>query len=350
MANQASLRYNKAMQTISILGFMILGAILTVVAAIEPRRSHLSLYELERRRKEGSVPASDELRRRMLVDDILSFRHVMEALLLVLLTVAAVAAFGGIFGIVVSLVAALYYGRIAQLDPVKSVAQKIYDPYEAAILNFAEKNPRLGSMLRSLPVSGRDDQKLNSRDELEHLVKQSQGILDENEKKMILSGLHFDERTVEEVMTPRGVVETISKDAIIGPLVLHDLHKTSHNRFPVIDGDIDHVVGIMHIRELLSLGNKETNTAAQVMDKKVYYINQDQGLRHALAAFLRTHHHMFIVVNQYRETAGIVTIEDVMEALIGRRIMDEYDAHDDLRVVAERAAKHNNNPPGHVDV
>ena len=329
---------------------MILGAVLTVVAAIEPRRSHLSLYELERRRKEGSVPASDELRRRMLIDDILSFRHVLEALLLVLVTIAAAAAFGGVIGVAVALVAALYYGRAAQFDPIKSLAQKIYDPYESAILNFAEKHPRFGGMLRSIPTSTREEQKLHSRDELEHLVKQSQGILHDNEKKMILSGLHFDERTVEEVMTPRGVVETIGKDAVIGPLVLHDLHKTSHSRFPVIDGDIDHVVGIMHIRELLLLGNKETNTAGELMDKKVFYINQDQGLRHALAAFLRTHHHMFIVVNQYRETAGIVTIEDVMEALLGRRIMDEYDAHDDLRVVAERAAKHNNNPPGHVDV
>ena len=59
---------------------------------------------------------------------------------------------------------------------------------------------------------------------------------------------------------------------------------------------------------------------------------------------------MFIVVNQYRETAGVLTLEDCIEALIGRKIIDEFDAHDDLRVVAERQARRNNNAPGSVDV
>ena len=66
---------------------MIIGAILTMVASFEPRRTHLSMYELERRKKEGNTPAADELRRRILLDDILSLRHILEVLLLVLLTV-----------------------------------------------------------------------------------------------------------------------------------------------------------------------------------------------------------------------------------------------------------------------
>jgi len=338
------------MQTLAGIGFMIIGAILTIVASFEPRRTHLSLYELERRKREGNTPAADELRRRVLIDDILSLRHILEVLLLVLLTVTGVAAFGSLFGVLASVVAALYYGRIAQMDGVRSLAQKIYDPYEETVLRFIERYPVICRMLRSMPPSDREDAKLHSREELEHLVKQSHGVLREEEKKMIINGLHFDQKTVAEVMTPRGVIESIDKSAVIGPLVLSELHKTGHTRFPIIDGDIDHVVGILHIRGLLALDDKETHTAGELMDKKVYYINQDQGLHHALAAFLRTHHHLFIVVNEYRETAGVVSIEDVMEALLGRRIMDEYDAHDDLRVVAKRNAKHNNRPPGHEDV
>ena len=103
------------------------------------------------------------------------------------------------------------------------------------------------------------------------------------------------------------------------------------------------MIGVLHIKELLTLREKTTQTAGQAMEKKVYYINQDQTLDHALAAFLKTRHHLFIVVNGYRETAGIVTLEDVIEALLGREIVDEFDLHDDLRVVAARNAKHNNN-------
>lgn len=338
------------MQTLAILGFMVIGAILTVVASIEPRRSHLSVFELERRKKNGSTPAADELRRQVLLEDILSLRHVLEVILLVILTVISIPAFGGVLGLVASIVAALFYGRLAQLDVIHSLSQKIYDPYEESLLRFIEKNPTICRMLRSLPPSGSDEMKLNSREELEYLVKNSRAILREEEKKMIINGLHFDDKTVEEVMTPRGVIESIEKSAVIGPLILSELHKTGHTRFPIIDRDIDHVVGILHIKNLLSLDDKTTHTAGKLADKKVYYINQDQRLHHALAAFLRTHHHMFIVVNQYRETAGVITIEDVMEALLGRRIMDEYDAHDDLRAVAERNAKTNNNPPGRRDV
>ena len=79
------------------------------------------------------------------------------------------------------------------------------------------------------------------------------------------------------------------------------------------------------------------------MEKKVYYIREDQTLDHALAAFLKTRHHLFVVVNGYRETAGIITLEDVIEALLGRKIVDEFDLHDDLRAVATREAKTNNN-------
>jgi CBS domain containing-hemolysin-like protein len=86
------------------------------------------------------------------------------------------------------------------------------------------------------------------------------------------------------------------------------------------------------------------------MEKKVYYIHQDQTLDAALAAFLKTRHHLFVVVNGYRETAGLLCLEDVIEALLGRQIIDEFDLHDDLRAVAEREAKHNNRSPHGIDV
>ena len=142
-------------------------------------------------------------------------------------------------------------------------------------------------------------------------------------------------------MTPKSVVETIRQGEILGPLVLDDLHKTGHSRFPVIDGDIDHVVGILHLRDVLTLDTNRKHTAKveTAMDKRVHYIRQDHTLPQALAAFLSTHHHMFIVINEFRETVGILTLEDVLESLIGRRIIDEFDAHDDMRAVAERNAR-----------
>ena len=86
------------------------------------------------------------------------------------------------------------------------------------------------------------------------------------------------------------------------------------------------------------------------MEKRVFYIREDQTLQHALNAFIRTHHHLFVVVNEYRETVGVLSLEDVMEALLGHEIVDEFDAHDDLRKVAERNPRKNNQPTGHTNV
>jgi CBS domain containing-hemolysin-like protein len=151
-------------------------------------------------------------------------------------------------------------------------------------------------------------------------------------------------------MTPRSVVDTVAKGELLGPLTLDVLYKTGHSRLPVIDSDIDHVVGILYVQDLLVVGEKKTPTAAEAMDSKVFYIREDQTLQHALGAFLKTRHHLFVVVNEYRETVGVVSLEDVIEALIGTKINDEFDAHDDLRKVAERNPAANNQPKNRTDV
>ena len=175
------------------------------------------------------------------------------------------------------------------------------------------------------------------------MVEQAGEALSEDEKKMVIGVLSFDTVPVKEVMTPRSVIDTVDQDEVLGPLVLDALHKTGHSRFPVTKGDIDHVVGMLYIQDLLTINRSSTSRRVRaVMEKKVYYIREDQTLQHALAAFLRVRHHLFIVVNEFRETVGIVSLEDVTERILGRKIIDEFDAHEDLRRVAQRNPRHNN--------
>ena len=111
------------------------------------------------------------------------------------------------------------------------------------------------------------------------------------------------------------------------------------------------VVGLLYIQDLLTLDSgKRSGTAEKTMSPRVFYIREDQTLDHALAAFLRTHHHLFIVINEFRETVGIVSLEDVIEALLGRKIIDEFDTHEDLRTVAARNPRKNNHPQKREDV
>lgn len=337
------------MQTLMIILFGVFSFALLVIASMVPRRTVLSTYELERRRDQGSQSAAEELKREVLIGDIMSLKRVAEAVLLVLAVLSATGGFGALIGPIVGIGIALCYGRIATFEIIHTGAMRLYERYEPKLLEMIDHRPMITKVLKSVPLADMPKE-ISSREELEHLVDESGAILTTDERKRIINGLHFNDMVVEQVMTPRSVIDSIDKKELIGPLTLDQLHRTGHSRFPVTDGDIDHVVGMLHIKELLTLGSKESQTAGKAMEKKVFYINQDQTLQHALAAFIKTRHHLFVVVNGYRETAGLLALEDVMEALLGHEIVDEFDVHDDLRVVAERNARDNNNSPHATDV
>ena len=86
------------------------------------------------------------------------------------------------------------------------------------------------------------------------------------------------------------------------------------------------------------------------MRHDVYYINEQQTLDHALQAFIKTKHHLFIVVNEFEDVVGVLSAEDVIEQIIGKPMLDEFDQYDDLREVAKRTArqKHDAHTEEHV--
>lgn len=149
--------------------------------------------------------------------------------------------------------------------------------------------------------------------------------------------LMFDDKLVRDCMTPRRVVKQVKQDEPIGPLFLDELHKTGFSRFPVYRDKPDHIVGTLFLKNLVSKDIK--GKVSDFMSKKVFYVNEQQSLSHVLNAFLRTKHHLFMVVNEFEELSGVITIEDVIEQLIGRKIVDEFDKYDDMRAVAALAAK-----------
>lgn len=330
---------------------VLLFALLVIVAAVRPIHSSMSLYELERRSAQDDKAATAILKREGYIADILSLQRIIVALLLVIFVVSSVAVLGWLVGVIIAVVVALEYGAISRLGFIESIALKLYSRIEPQLLKLVEKFPAVFSIIRSVP---RDDgvvvAHLDSREELQHLVAESGSLLTPDERKLIVHSLTFGAQLVSSVMTPSSVIDTIQHTEFLGPLMLDELHKKGHSRLPVINGDIDHVIGILHLQSLLALDVKRSVTAEKAMEPRVFYIREDQTLQHALAAFLRTHHHLFIVVNEFRETVGLLSLEDVIEALLGRKIIDEFDAHDDLRAVALRNPHDNNEPSKHVDV
>jgi len=180
-----------------------------------------------------------------------------------------------------------------------------------------------------------------TKDELVKIIEEHSQSEDsdvrEEELRIVDHALRFGEKHIRDVMTPRSVIKGIEQDEVLSPEVLNELHESGLSRFPVYKESIDHVVGTLFIRDLLQIEGK--TTAKEAMEKKVYFVNEKQNLDQVLNAFFKTKHHLYIVINEFSEVVGLITIEDVIEEILGRQIVDEFDNYEDMRVVAVQQAK-----------
>lgn len=166
---------------------------------------------------------------------------------------------------------------------------------------------------------------------------QSDNRIEAEELRIAQHALTFGQKIVRDVMTPRRMVHMVQADDVVGPILMADLHKTGHSRFPVYGAEKDEIVGTLYLRELMNV--KEGGLVKSVMRAKdVCYVHEERPLTDALQAVFKTRRHLMIVVNSFEEFVGIITIEDVLEQIVGRPIMDEFDQYEDIRAVAARIA------------
>ncbi len=156
------------------------------------------------------------------------------------------------------------------------------------------------------------------------LVGEEAGVIEEEEKEMIHSIFEFGDTMVKEVMVPRIDMVTVSDTASIKDLLEVIVNK-GHSRIPAYQETVDNVVGIVYAKDLLAKP-RENRLSTPVKDliHPAYYVLETMKLDDLLREFRKRKTHMAIVVDEYGGTAGLVTIEDVLEEIVGE-IFDEYD-------------------------
>lgn len=174
-------------------------------------------------------------------------------------------------------------------------------------------------------------------DQMINTVHSADTDLSSDEIRIIKHALHFGNKRVHDVMTPRSVVNFVSSGDIVSPVLMDDLHKSGHSRFPVLDDKKETAIGILYLKDLIDVRHKVT--VMEMMHKPVHYVNEERELDHVLQAFIRTKQHLFMVVNEFAEITGLITIEDIVEQVLGKPIIDEFDKYDSMRDVAEAKAK-----------
>lgn len=147
--------------------------------------------------------------------------------------------------------------------------------------------------------------------------------IDGEERRIIDEVLAAGARHVREVMVPRTDVVFLDGRATVAEAV-DTVRHTPHSRFPVINGSHDDVVGFVHLRDLLLPATRVDSTVAQLA-REVRQLPGSKRVLAALSEMRRERHHLAVVVDEYGGTAGIVTLEDLIEELVGE-IHDEYDA------------------------
>jgi len=153
--------------------------------------------------------------------------------------------------------------------------------------------------------------------------------LDPQERKLILSVANFKERNVREVMVPRIDVICISEDATIREAAEIFL-KERYSRLPVFQDNIDHIVGVLLYKDVLSAyANTEQKASITSLIKPVVYTPETKKIAQLLQEFRSKQIHLAIVVDEYGGTEGIITIEDILEELVGE-IADEDDVDQEM--------------------
>ncbi len=170
----------------------------------------------------------------------------------------------------------------------------------------------------------------NTEEELQDLIDASeqQGIIDEDEGDMLQSILELDETIVREIMVPRTDMVCVDCDQPLSK-VLKAILKSGHSRIPIFRGNNDNIIGLIYAKDLLRYWGKPLDQLPlEDVLRPPYLVPESKRVSDLLKEFRETRVHIAIIIDEYGGTSGLVTIEDLIEEIVGD-IQDEYDLEED---------------------
>jgi len=219
--------------------------------------------------------------------------------------------------------------RMVPLLPITLLAYWIFRPFATVLSRLSR---------RVIRASGGSDGTLGpsvTEAEVEAMIRlgTAEGVISGEKKELLSSVIEFSDTMIMEIMVPRTDVEGFSVDATLEE-VLGTIAKRQFSRYPVFDGDLDTIVGILTVKDLLRYLSKEERGLFQLRDllsHKVLIVPETKKIGELLNEFQRERVQMAVAVDEHGGTAGIVTTEDVIEEIVGE-IYDEHDfAEEEIR-------------------
>jgi len=195
----------------------------------------------------------------------------------------------------------------------------------------------LSKALSATMTPNEDELKKVSREEISAMAEmgEDEGSIDEHESDIIDNLFRLKEMNVDEILTPRSVIFALEDNQTVGQ-VMDEHEDINFSRIPIFHDNIDEIIGIVYKDTLLETMADDyfEKTMAEIADP-VNWVYEEQTVEAVLNKFTKTRSHMFIVKDEFGGTAGIVTLEDCIETLLGVEIMDESDEVADMRELAK---------------
>jgi putative hemolysin len=173
-----------------------------------------------------------------------------------------------------------------------------------------------------------------SEEELRVLVEagEEQGVIEEQEKEMIQSIFEFTDTIAREVMTPRVDIKAAPATATAQEIIKL-VRETGHTRIPVYEGSLDNIIGIVHAKDLLRYCDSTAKFCLREVLRPAFFVPESKRVVELLQEMRRRRTHMAILQDEYGGTSGLVTLEDLVEEIVGE-IQDEYDVEPEPMVEA----------------
>ena len=189
--------------------------------------------------------------------------------------------------------------------------------------------PSLIKKILSFLTGGRFFKSHNIEEQIQHLIDvgEETGKISEHEGEMIQGIFQLRDTLAREIMLPRMEVVCINLDTPIKEII--DLVKTTgHSRYPIIKTDIDHIIGLLHAKDIIARWNFEENGfSLSELLRPCHFIPENRRINDILLDFQKNRFHMAIVTDEYGGTSGLITIEDILEKIVGD-IQDEHDVEE----------------------
>lgn len=180
-------------------------------------------------------------------------------------------------------------------------------------------------VLRGMGIQAVHGAEVHTAEELRLLFEQSAegGAIQDTHHELIENVFHFNERMVKQILVPR--TKMVAIDVNISENELMELiFNEGYSRLPVYNGNIDNIVGILYVKDILSLTRQGKAINVEQLMRSAYFVPETKKINLLLKQFQRRHMHMAIATDEFGGVSGIVTIEDIIEELVGE-IQDEYD-------------------------